>query len=145
MNFKGRVACEISAADELVLTEMMFGGVFTELDASQMAALLSCFVFEEKASATNLGDELGGCLRAMQGYARHIAVLSKESKLEIDEDQYVESFKPHLMDVIHTWCCGSSFAEILQKTDVFEGRISVTDCSFMLVIGCGLSITYKTI
>lgn len=120
---KGRVACEISAADELMLTEMMFGGIFTELNAQQMAALLSCFVFEEKAGATKLADDLSGCLRAMQEYARRIARLTKESKLEIDEDKYVESFKPHLMDVVHAWCSGASFAEILKKTDVFEGSI----------------------
>ena len=28
---KGRVACELSAADELLLTEMLFNGVFNEL------------------------------------------------------------------------------------------------------------------
>lgn len=27
-----------------------------------------------------------------------------EAKLEIDEESYVESFKPHLMDVVHAWC-----------------------------------------
>ncbi len=48
MQVKGRVACEISAGDELVLTELMFAGVFNELDVDQTVALLSCFVFEEK-------------------------------------------------------------------------------------------------
>ncbi|VDN02519.1 unnamed protein product [Thelazia callipaeda] len=120
---KGRVSCEISAADELLLTEMMFGGVFTELSPPQLAALLSCFVFEEKANATKLADDLSGCLRAMQEYARRIARVTKESKIEIDEEKYVASFKPHLMDVVYSWCTGASFAEILKKSDVFEGSI----------------------
>lgn len=64
--FQGRVACEISSADTLMLTEMIFGGVFTELDPPQMAALLSCFVFEEKATLNKLPDDLSGCLRSMQ-------------------------------------------------------------------------------
>lgn len=64
--FQGRVSCEVSAADELMLTEMMFGGIFTNLSTSQLAALLSCFVFEEKAGNTKLADDLSGCLRAMQ-------------------------------------------------------------------------------
>jgi len=46
--FPGRVACEISAADELLLTELILGGVFNSLTASQTCALLSCFVFDEK-------------------------------------------------------------------------------------------------
>jgi len=48
VEMKGRVACEISTGDELLLTEMMFGGVFNPLSPEQCAALLSCFVFQEK-------------------------------------------------------------------------------------------------
>ena len=50
VEMKGRVACEISTGDELLLTEMMFGGVFNPLSPEQCAALLSCFVFQEKVS-----------------------------------------------------------------------------------------------
>uniref|UniRef100_A0A914W8B0 Superkiller viralicidic activity 2-like 2 n=1 Tax=Plectus sambesii TaxID=2011161 RepID=A0A914W8B0_9BILA len=120
---KGRVACEISAADELLITEMLFGGVFNELTAPQAAALLSTFVFQENAESGQLADDLSGCLRSMQQYARRIAKVTAEAKLEIDEDAYVESFRPHLMDVVHSWCSGATFAEILKKTDVFEGSI----------------------
>ena len=45
-NFEGRCACELSAFDELLLTEMLYGGVFTDLTPAQIAALLSCFVFQ---------------------------------------------------------------------------------------------------
>ena len=48
VEMKGRVACEISTGDELLLTEMMFGGVFNPLAPEHCAALLSCFVFQEK-------------------------------------------------------------------------------------------------
>ncbi|VDK28176.1 unnamed protein product, partial [Anisakis simplex] len=102
------------------MTEMLFGGQFTELTPQQMGALLSCFVFEEKANVPKIAEELSGILRTMQGYAKRIAKITKESKLDIDEDKYVESFKPHMMDVVHQWCSGASFAEILKKTDIFE-------------------------
>lgn len=48
VEMKGRVACEISTGDELLLTEMIFGGVFNPLAPELCAALLSCFVFQEK-------------------------------------------------------------------------------------------------
>lgn len=48
VEMKGRVACEISTGDELLLTEMIFDGVFNTLSPEQSAALLSCFVFGEK-------------------------------------------------------------------------------------------------
>ena len=42
------MACEISTGDELMLTEMMFGGVFNPLSPEHCAALLACFIFDEK-------------------------------------------------------------------------------------------------
>ncbi|VEL23774.1 unnamed protein product [Protopolystoma xenopodis] len=50
VELKGRVACEITSADELVLTELLFDGVFNRLTPAQVAALLSCFVFDERTS-----------------------------------------------------------------------------------------------
>lgn len=47
---KGRVACEISTGDELLLTELVFNGAFGGLEPEACAALLSCFVFTEKVS-----------------------------------------------------------------------------------------------
>lgn len=45
---KARVACEISTGDELLLTEMMFTGAFNDLSPAHAAAVLVCFVFDEK-------------------------------------------------------------------------------------------------
>lgn len=49
-NMQGRVACEIASGDELITTEMIFGGVLTPLSAAEAAALLSALVFQ--ASST---------------------------------------------------------------------------------------------
>lgn len=38
------------SADELLLTEMMFNGLFNDLSSEQATALLSCFVFQENVS-----------------------------------------------------------------------------------------------
>lgn len=139
---KGRVACEISTGDELLLTEMVFNGVFNDLTPEQCAALLSCFVFDEKSEqASKLKDELAGPLRVMQETARRIAKVAIESKLPLVEDEYVASFKPELMDAVFSWCKGAKFSEICkvrssdplvswpqadsraQMTDVFEGSL----------------------
>ncbi|RUS69233.1 hypothetical protein EGW08_023004 [Elysia chlorotica] len=121
---KGRVACEISSGDELLMTELLFNGVFNDLTPQQCCALISCFVFQEKASEMpKLGEELAGPLRIMQDTARRIARISKEAKLELDEEVYVDSFRPHLMDVVNAWCNGSTFSQICKMTDVFEGSV----------------------
>ena len=41
---KGRVACEVNTADELLVTELVFTGAFLELPDAETAALLSCLV-----------------------------------------------------------------------------------------------------
>ncbi len=38
-----------------------------------------------------------------QDSARRIARVTIEAKMELDEEQYVDSFRPHLMDVVHAW------------------------------------------
>uniref|UniRef100_A0A8D0F3J3 Exosome RNA helicase MTR4 n=1 Tax=Strix occidentalis caurina TaxID=311401 RepID=A0A8D0F3J3_STROC len=124
IELKGRVACEISSADELLLTEMMFNGLFNDLSAEQATALLSCFVFQENSSEMpKLTEQLAGPLRQMQECAKRIAKVSAEAKLEIDEENYLNSFRPNLMDVVYTWSNGANFAHICKMTDVFEGSI----------------------
>ncbi|UZJ54392.1 hypothetical protein CBS101457_003712 [Exobasidium rhododendri] len=121
---KGRVACEISTGDELLLTEMIFNGVFNDLTPEQCAALLSCFVFNEKSSQQiRLKEDLAAPLRIMQESARRIAKVSIESRLSINEDEYVAGFKVELMDAVMQWCKGAKFADICKLTDVFEGSI----------------------
>ena len=74
IEIKGRIACELSSADELLLTEMMFNGLFNPLNPPQVAAILSCFVCSEKSSEMpKLTDTLSGPLRTMQDMARKIA------------------------------------------------------------------------
>uniref|UniRef100_A0A8C5PAT6 Exosome RNA helicase MTR4 n=1 Tax=Leptobrachium leishanense TaxID=445787 RepID=A0A8C5PAT6_9ANUR len=124
IEMKGRVACEISSADELLLTEMMFNGLFNDLTSEQATSLLCCFVFQENSSEMpKLTEQLAGPLRQMQETARRIAKVSSEAKLEIDEETYLGSFRPNLMDVVYTWANGSTFAQICKMTDVFEGSI----------------------
>jgi len=113
MQLKARVACEISTGDELLLTELLFNRVFNELTPEQTAALLSCFVFEEKSNETpSLKEELAKPFRDLQAQARLIAKISQESKLNIVEEEYIDKFKHALMDVVYAWCHGASFATI---------------------------------
>jgi ATP-dependent RNA helicase DOB1 len=121
---KGRVACEISTGDELLLTEMMFQGVFNDLSVDQAVALLSCFVFDEKVDAkAKLQEELSAPLRLMQETARRIVKVSNECKMNIEEQAYVEKFKPELMDVVFAWCQGAKFYQICKMTEVYEGSL----------------------
>lgn len=43
---QGRVACEINSGDELASTELIFGGVLTQLTPEEAVAVLSALVFQ---------------------------------------------------------------------------------------------------
>ncbi|EGV65684.1 ATP-dependent RNA helicase mtr4 [Yamadazyma tenuis] len=124
IELKGRVACEISTGDELLLTELIFNGTFNDLTPEQCAALLSCCVFQEKAKETpRLKPELAEPLKNLQEMALKIAKISKECKIEMVEKDYIESFRPELMEVTYAWCKNATFTQICKMTDVYEGSI----------------------
>lgn len=124
LTFPSRVACEISSGDELLLAELLFNRTFNELTPEQVAALLSCFVFEENSkSEVKLSEELAKPFQKLQSQARLIATISQDSKLPVSEDDYVQKFKPQLMEVVYTWSKGTSFAAICKMTDVYEGSL----------------------
>ena len=59
----------------------------------------------------------------MQDSARRIARIAIESKLDLEEENYVESFRPHLMDVVHAWSSVSAC------------------CVYMYIVQCRLSFS----
>ncbi|GAQ07878.1 ATP-dependent RNA helicase mtr4 [Aspergillus lentulus] len=125
VQLKARVACEISTGDELMLSELLFNGFFNKLTPEQIAAVLSVFVFEEKSKETPAltRDELAKPLKEIQAQARIVAKVSQESKLAVNEEEYVNSFHWELMEVIYEWANGKSFADICGMTDVYEGSL----------------------
>ncbi|KAK0452730.1 YJL050Wp-like protein [Desarmillaria tabescens] len=101
VDVKGCVACELSSGDELLLTELIFNGIFNALSLEQCAALLSCFIFDgESKEETKVKAELAAPLCVMQETTRHIA------------RRTVASFKVELMDAVMQWCRGTSFQDI---------------------------------
>jgi ATP-dependent RNA helicase DOB1 len=60
----------------------------------------------------------------MQETARRIAKVSQESRLPVNEDEYVAGFKVELMDAVMQWCRGAKFAEICKVCGRQETRSS---------------------
>lgn len=113
VQLKARVACEISTGDELVLSELLFDRFFNEMTPEQCAAALSCFIFEEQTNeAASLKEELAKPFRDIQAHARTVAKVSLESKVLVNEEEYLGSFKCELMEVVWAWTHGASFAAI---------------------------------
>jgi ATP-dependent RNA helicase DOB1 len=106
LQLKGRFSCELSTADELVATNMVFDGAFNDLSVPQIVALLSCFVHREEnkdAGNPRVRADMQAPLRALQAVARGVAKACAEAKLTVDEEEYVNSFNPGLVDVTYAW------------------------------------------
>jgi len=114
VEMKARVACEISSTEghELLLAELLFNRFFNELTPDVCAAILSCFIFDEKVETTPLKEDLAKPFREIQAQARIVAKVSAESKLDVNEEEYVQSLKWQLMDTVLAWANGKPFAEI---------------------------------
>ena len=73
------------SADELLVTELLFNGVFNDLTPEQCCALLSCFVFQDKSQRyPRLTEQLSGPLRLLQvGENKLIILPSNQSLISI--------------------------------------------------------------
>lgn len=124
VELKGKVACEISTADELTLTELMFSGVLKDVNVEEMVALLSCFVWQEKLQdAQKPREELDLLFSQLQETARRVANVQLECKVQIDVENFVNSFRADIMEAVYAWAKGSKFYEIMEMTQVFEGSL----------------------
>jgi len=78
-------------------------------------------------------------LMQLQETARHIADVSNECKLQVNKDEYVESFQPNLMDVVHAWSkvlfqFSSFFSHSPHRKGCRPASFSLPRCS---TLGCG--------
>lgn len=114
VQLKARVACEISSTEghELVLSELLFDRFFNEMTPETCAAILSCFIFDEKVEATALKEDLQKPFREIQAKARIVAKVSQECKLDVNEEEYAASLKWQLMETVFAWAQGRPFSEI---------------------------------
>lgn len=118
---KGRVACEINSANELVLTELILENMLAVYDPEEVVALLSCFVFQEK---TDVEPELPPKLQ--EGRDAIIAINERVSKVQEAHQVPGEEFRQlkfGLMEVVYEWAKGMPFSQITALTDVAEGTI----------------------
>ena len=64
---QGRAACEIDTADELLATELLLNGVFSELDEHLLAALASTLIPQDKTQVCwNLTTEITQIITSRQ-------------------------------------------------------------------------------
>ncbi|KFM66525.1 Helicase SKI2W, partial [Stegodyphus mimosarum] len=122
VQLKGCVAREMSN-HELLITELLVKSVFSDCKPEDVAALLSCMVFQQRCDDSNL--ELPVHLAKKVKEIKEVAMLISEEQERncINEPYFVDQYNFYLVNVVYEWARGTPFAEIMQKTDVDEGII----------------------
>jgi len=132
---KGRCACELAGADELVATELIFNGTFKALPLHMLVATVSCLVWKEKTGGKggkdgngkkqgmNVSEEVFSAHSNVKDAARKVFKQQLECKLKIDVEDSIERLRWDLMEVMLAWCKGNTFSEIMKMTEAFEGSI----------------------
>jgi ATP-dependent RNA helicase DOB1 len=60
----------------------------------------------------------------LQKIADKVATAMIESKIALDKEEYVQKFKPDLMELTLMWCNGCKFKELCDEArDIYEGTI----------------------
>ena len=127
VELKGKVACEIHSADELILTELILENVLADFEPEEIVALLSAFVFQEK---TESEPTLTAHLE--KGKASIIAISEKVNQFQVQHQVILSSDESNefaseprfgIVEVVYEWAQGMSFYRITDLTDVLEGTI----------------------
>ncbi|KAK4685405.1 antiviral helicase SKI2, partial [Tremellales sp. Uapishka_1] len=119
---KGRVACEINSANELILTELILDNILADYTPEEVVALLSIFVFVEKTdSQPSIPKKLTDGLDVIYKIAD--AVERTQDRCSVQYDNFQDKFKPGLVEVVYEWARGMPFTQITEMTDVPEGTI----------------------
>eukprot|EP00349_Pseudokeronopsis_sp_Brazil_P011526 CAMPEP_0202979498 /NCGR_PEP_ID=MMETSP1396-20130829/85624_1 /ASSEMBLY_ACC=CAM_ASM_000872 /TAXON_ID= /ORGANISM="Pseudokeronopsis sp., Strain Brazil" /LENGTH=317 /DNA_ID=CAMNT_0049718939 /DNA_START=1183 /DNA_END=2134 /DNA_ORIENTATION=- len=108
---KGRVACCISAADELLTTELLFTGSLSNLEPAVVAAVLSCLVYKDaKASEQKItkDERLVKPFQTVKEIAERVASVMVECKIPLDREEYLKQFNPEFFEQSGTRSGGSS-------------------------------------
>lgn len=150
VTLKGRVACEVSTADELLTSELLFSNALADLSPEELCAVLSCLVCHEKHDEPEPTEPrlLAGIQKVREvaryiarvfiecgfvwGGAGHLSEEQQEQQLQLQQQEegevqaveaYCNNFKHALVSLTYGWASGQSFASLIRNTSLYEGTV----------------------
>ncbi|KAJ8611732.1 hypothetical protein CTAYLR_009189 [Chrysophaeum taylorii] len=124
---KGRAACELNAADELLAAEFLLSGTLQDFEPAEIAAVLSCLVFcekkEEGKKVPPLRPRVALLHSRLVEAAKTVAQACRDSNIDLEESDYLDSFNPDMMPLVFEWAHGAHFIDLTKLTDAYEGTV----------------------
>lgn len=131
---KGRAACEVNTCESLIVTELVFENHLEPLSISELAALLSSLVYQQKSDVSadedldaiqKISEPLFTACQALQKTMAGIAGAQAEQGLPIAVTEYVQgSAKWGMVIAVKAWAEGETFVKVCELVpEVAEGTI----------------------
>ncbi|XP_063216378.1 superkiller complex protein 2 isoform X3 [Bacillus rossius redtenbacheri] len=106
VQLKGKVACDIGN-HELMITELVLHNILLDLQPAEIAALLSCLVFQQRTSAQpQLTQALVDGTKIIQVIAEGIMLVEDAHGLQQDSGREFEKLNFGLTEVVYEWARG---------------------------------------
>ena len=124
---KGQVARELASADIILLTEILFEGIWSNLKVEEFVALISLVVVQEKKKEKeefpNLSPEFNEAYEKLENINNNFWKLEKNFEIESVEEYPEEKLNTAILKEIYFWAKGSTFAEICNISKAFLGSL----------------------
>lgn len=137
LSTKGQVGCNISAGDELLLTEMLFNGSLNEVEGDYLVAFLTCFLTNENSGGNTPNGLEGNTSNSETDYesvkklkdlfnklkenAQRVNDVLVDCKVPFDKtNEYVDKFKSDYMLPVFMWLNGKNIGDIC--VNIYEGN-----------------------
>lgn len=123
VTLKGRVALDMGT-HELLITELVYRNILTNLQPAEIAALISALVFQGKSDSRDkqVPDIKHPILKDNCKIIEEVRSDIERTELAYGVDP-VEPLSFGLVEVVYEWARAESFAKIMELTDVQEGII----------------------
>ena len=125
VSHKGRIGCEISTANEIIVAELVFQNVLSDLEPKHLCALLSTLLYDEKNDEELPSDPiLKVAVDKLVDLTRAIAQVATEYKICASVEEYVDSnINVGVAQAVMMWVEGSTFEAIMEAQTAYEGSV----------------------
>ena len=133
VTFKGQVACYITSADAIILTEILFNNFLNNMNEIDIGVILSCFVggegaiFKKDKQIVEEDKHLMKLYNDLKKEIENVVDIYIEYKINIkDKERYIKMFRYDFMKNIWYWIDGEkTFGEICDEknSEIYGGSM----------------------
>lgn len=123
---KGRVSIEINSCNEILGTELLFSGIFDDLNAKEIASVVATLVSEgvnSRDSDLLIPGTISDVFDEIMTITTSLYEVFCKFQIPVDENWIDNNFNMTLAQVVYDWADGQPFKNIMYITNVAEGNV----------------------